>query len=614
MRRFLRRFETRLVLTYLVLIVVAGGVVGLFVVRPLEDVAQDQMARGLEAQARLIARDVLPRLNAPDRLQEQVWEIQRQIEARVTVIDRTGIVLAESDRRPETMENHAGRPEVRAALAGETGVSVRYSESVGRDLLYVAIPLRTPTGITGVLRIALPLAQVKRTVSSIHRTVAIAMVGAFGIAILLGIWMARQVSRPVTTLVRAAHDMAEGDLTRRVPVPAEEELATLARAFNTMAEKLQQKMRDLEEEQARTASILERMVEGLVAVDAQRRIVLINAAARRIFRLGPEQNGTKHLLEVIRHPELGTLLQECEACAPGTVCRRELAMQSPSSTLMVHAVPLRRGNDHLGTLMVFHDVTELRQLERVRQEFVANASHELRTPLTSIRGYVETLLEGALDDPGRARPFLEVVARHAERMSRLIDDLLDLSNIEGGRVVLERQPIVLGEIAEQVFSVCREAASKKGIDLCLDVPPDLPLVSADRDRLQQILINLVDNAVKFTAAGHVTLAARRVHSSRFTVHGYSEDHHEPSTLNHEHNGDFVEIVVSDTGPGIPSTDLPRVTERFYRVDRARSRELGGTGLGLSIVKHLVHAHGGELRIESELGRGTRVTFTLPIAT
>jgi len=418
---------------------------------------------------------------------------------------------------------------------------------------------------------------------------AYAAVLAFGIAIVLSLWMARRVSRSVTTMVEAANRMAEGDLSRRVAVPEEQELAMLARALNTLGQKLQERLKDLEEEQARTAWILESMVEGLVAIDQQRRIVLMNAGARRMLRLGQDIGGTRHLLEIIRHPDLRTLLQECDELATGAVCRRELTLDSPPMALMLHAVPLRRGADRMGTLLVLHDVTELRRLERARQEFVGNASHELRTPLTAIRGYVETLLEGAVDEPGRARPFLEVVARHAERMSRLVDDLLDLSNIESGRLQLERHAVPLDEVARPVLALHQEAASKKGITLRLEIPPDLPPALADRDRLQQILINLVDNAIKFTSAGQVTLSAQKASSSR------------------------LEVMVTDTGTGISSMDLPRVTERFYRVDRARSRERGGTGLGLSIVKHLVHAHGGELHIESELGKGTTVRFTLPIA-
>jgi two-component system phosphate regulon sensor histidine kinase PhoR len=609
----LGRFKTKLILTYLFLIGAVVGVVGLFVVRPLEDLIRDQIARGLEAQARLMALQMAPVLGAPERIQRMAREFRQQTEARVTVIDPTGRVVAESDREPGTMDSHADRPEVRVALTGRTGTSLRPSASVGRTLLYVAVPVHGTTGIAGVLRVALPLGAVEQAMTSIQRTVAYAITGAFGIAILLSFWMARRLSPPVTTMVEAAHRIAEGDLSRRVAIPTEPELATLARALNTLAERLQEKLQDLEEEQARTASMLESMVEGLVAVDRQARIVLTNAAARRIFRLAADGGESRHLLEVVRHRDLLTLIEECDRCTEGMVCRRELALQSPPMTLMAHAVPLRQGTDHLGTLLVFHDVTELRRLERVRQEFVTNASHELRTPLTAIRGYVETLLEGAVDDPGRARPFLEVVTRHAERMSRLIDDLLDLSNIETGRLHLKREAVPLEEVAEQVLALHRDVAMKKGVSLRLDIPPDSPAAFADRDRLQQILINLVDNAIKFTPAGQVTLSARRVHGSRFRVHGGGPSGHEPCTMNDERCGDFLEVAVSDTGTGIPSTDLPRVTERFYRVDRARSRELGGTGLGLSIVKHLVHAHGGELHIESDLGRGTRVTFTLPVA-
>jgi two-component system phosphate regulon sensor histidine kinase PhoR len=239
--------------------------------------------------------------------------------------------------------------------------------------------------------------------------------------------------------------------------------------------------------------------------------------------------------------------------------------------------------------MVLHDITELRRLERVRTEFVANLSHELRTPLTAIRGYLETLLEGGLDERDNARRFLEIVFRHTERLGRLLDDLMDLSNIELGKVTLEVEPTDLREALEPVLAIMRPRAEAKGITLSLDVAPDLPPVRADRDRLSQVLINLVDNAVKFTAEG-----------GRVSVTAAALDK-------------MVEVAVADTGAGIPSTDLPRITERFYRVDKARSRELGGTGLGLAIVKHLVLAHGGELKIDSELGKGTTVRFTLPVS-
>jgi two-component system phosphate regulon sensor histidine kinase PhoR len=279
---------------------------------------------------------------------------------------------------------------------------------------------------------------------------------------------------------------------------------------------------------------------------------------------------------------------------------RELQIFTPvQRILQVHASPLKSSEGSTGALWVMHDVTELRRLETARTEFVANVSHELRTPLTSVRGYLETLLEGALEDREHARPFLEVIHKHTERLGRLLDDLLDLSNLELGKVTLHRQPTVLDEVVENVMAIYGPQAVKQETRLRTDLPHDLPCVLADRDRIAQVLINLVDNGLKFTPKGGTVRVSASL--SRPT----------PDTL--PPAVDFVEIAVADTGIGIPSQDLPRITERFYRVDRARSRELGGTGLGLAIVKHLVKAHGGEITIESQLNQGTTVRFTLPIA-
>jgi two-component system phosphate regulon sensor histidine kinase PhoR len=257
--------------------------------------------------------------------------------------------------------------------------------------------------------------------------------------------------------------------------------------------------------------------------------------------------------------------------------------------LQVHAVPLALGGDETGVVMVLHDVTELRRLELVRTEFVANVSHELRTPLTAIHGYLETLLHGALEEPEHARRFLEIVFRHTERLGRLIDDLTDLSNIELGKITLRLEPTAVAAVIDTVVPIMQPRADAAGVALVVKLPSDLPDVRADHDRLVQVLLNLVDNGVKYTArGGEVRVTARET-------------------------GGMVVVAVADTGVGIPAPDLPRITERFYRVDRARSRELGGTGLGLAIVKHLVQAHGGHLSIQSEVGRGTTVRFTLPTA-
>jgi two-component system phosphate regulon sensor histidine kinase PhoR len=289
--------------------------------------------------------------------------------------------------------------------------------------------------------------------------------------------------------------------------------------------------------------------------------------------------------------DLHGLLHQARATGQGVLTTREFIMPGfMERRLQVNAVPLRLGADEIGVVIVLHDVTELRRLEQVRTEFIANVSHELRTPLTAIQGYLETLLGGAFEDRAHARRFLEVVARHTERLGRLLNDLTDLSNIELGKVSLRIEPTVLGEVVDSVIGIIRPRAHSGGVTLEAALAPDVPPVKADRDRLAQILINLVDNAVKYTpAGGQVTVTAEVT------------------------PGDMVEIAVRDTGVGIPAADLPRITERFYRVDKARSRELGGTGLGLAIVKHLVIAHAGELRITSEVDKGTVVRFTLPAA-
>lgn len=443
------------------------------------------------------------------------------------------------------------------------------------------------------------------------RVVAFGLLLALSVALALSLFITRWVTRPIVEMKRIARQMAEGDFTRKAPVESRDEIGELGLALNTMAERLREKIEDLEQERAKVTAILESMVEGVIAVDPQGRILLANGSARALFPLRHGRIEGRPFLEVIRNKELFDLIQECRACRGGELCRKELTLVTPvERTLQVHAVPFHLRGEALGVLLVLHDITELRRLERVRTEFVANVSHELRTPLTSITGYLETLLGGALEESENARRFLEIVFKHAKRLSRLLDDLLELSNLELGKTKLKLQPTELHEVVEGVLAIYKFQAEAKGLTLASEIPTGFPPVLADRDRLSQILINLVDNAVKFTPeGGSITVSARRVPSSEFRVPSS-----EPGTWNLEPGTmDFVEISVADTGIGIPSWHLPRITERFYRVNKARSRELGGTGLGLAIVKHLVQAHGGGLRIESELGKGTRVCFTLPKA-
>ncbi len=435
---------------------------------------------------------------------------------------------------------------------------------------------------------------------------------ALAAAAVLGFLFARQVTQPILEMTTAARRMAEGDFSCKMSAPSSDEIGQLGRALNLMAKRLEDRLAELEGERAKGAAILDSMVEGVVAVDGANRILFINASACRLLNAPSVAADGRPFLEVIRNKEMLDLLNH--TLREGVFAKQELQIFTPvQRVLQVHASPLRGRERTSGTMLVMHDVTELRRLETIRTEFVANVSHELRTPLTSIRGYLETLLEGGLEDRAHARPFLEVIHKHTERLGRLLDDLLDLSNLELGKVTLHRQQTVLAEVVHNVMTIYGPQAAKQEIELRAELPHDLPHVLADRDRLVQILINLLDNGLKFTPkGGRVTVTAKIVQGSRFKVQGSESETQNPEPET-QSLSEAVEIAVQDTGIGIPSQDLPRITERFYRVDRARSREMGGTGLGLAIVKHLVKAHGGELVIESQLNQGTTVRFTLPIA-
>jgi two-component system phosphate regulon sensor histidine kinase PhoR len=410
------------------------------------------------------------------------------------------------------------------------------------------------------------------------------------VALGIGLFVAGRVTRPVVEMQTIARRMSEGDFTARAPTGSPDEIGRLGRALNAMSARLRGKIEDLQQEQAKISAVLDGMVEGVIAVDARDHIVLMNERARTLFDVGTGRGERKPLLEVIRNADLQSLLGDLRRPGEATGSRREIVLGGAAERIVqVNALPLALEGDDVGVVMVIHDVTELRRLEMVRTEFVANVSHELRTPLTAIHGYLETLLGGGLEEPEHARKFLEIVFRHTERLGRLLEDLTDLSNIELGRVRLRIDRVAVGDVVESVLAIMRPRAAVRRVDLAAEVAADLPAVAADHDRLAQILINLVDNAVKYTGQGG------RVRVAGHAVAG------------------AVELGVTDTGIGIPRADLPRITERFYRVDKARSRELGGTGLGLAIVKHLVIAHGGELHIDSEPGRGTSVRFTLPMA-
>jgi two-component system phosphate regulon sensor histidine kinase PhoR len=592
-----RRIAFKLTLTLVGFVAVVVLAAGLYLDRALEGFA----VRALESRLAMVAQVLEGDAHAlvgpaadPVAVQAFVRRVAAASGARVTLIAADGRVVGESGLAPEAwtaMQSHRDRPEVRAALAGQVGRDLRRSATLDAPLLYVAVPMADGARIVGALRLALPLAAVTDSYATLQRVMiaggALALLVAFGI----GLFVSGRVTRPVVEMQSIARQMSQGNFSVRAPARSPDEIGALGRSLNVMAARLREKIDDLAQERAQATAILDGMVEGVIAVDAHEQILLLNERARVMFGLSPARLEGKPLLEAVRNADLHEVLAEGRRAAAGTVVGRELRLSSPvERVLQAHAVGLSHGADEAGAVVVLHDVTALRHLERVRTEFVANVSHELRTPLTAIHGYLETLLSGALEEPEHARKFLGIVFRHTERLGRLLDDLTDLSNVELGRVSLHVAPLPLGEVVESVLAIIRPKATAGHVALEMRLAPGLPAVVADRDRLAQILINVVDNAVKYTPpGGRVVVTAEPAHDG------------------------LIEVAVTDTGVGIPAADLPRITERFYRVDKARSRELGGTGLGLAIVKHLVIAHGGELRIDSPPTGGTTVAFTLPSA-
>jgi two-component system, OmpR family, phosphate regulon sensor histidine kinase PhoR len=591
-----RRIAVKLTLTLVGFVTLAVAAAGLYLNRALEAYAIEALEGRLVTAARLLnedARVLLTQPAAPAAVREFVVQAAGPSDSRVTLIAVDGRVLGDSEVDAADLgrlENHRDRPEVRTALAGGTGRDLRARASIDAPLIYVAVPVRDGGRIAGALRLALPLSAMTSSHGELRRVMLAGGLVALAVAFGIGVFVAGRVTRPIVEMQQIARAMSEGRFDVRAPVRSVDEIGALGRALNVMMTRLKEKISDLEEERARARAILDGMVEGVIAVDGHESIILMNERARAMFGVGAGRGEGKPFLEVIRNAELHEVFRASRAAAAEAPLVREVRLRHPGDRILqINAVPLRLAGVDPGVVMVLHDLTALRRLEQIRTEFVANVSHELRTPLTAIQGYLETLLGGALEERQHARRFLEIAFRHTERLGRLLNDLTDLSNIELGKVALRQGPVSVAEVVDSVLDIIRPRAATGRVGLIADVQPVDLTVHADHDRLAQILINLVDNAVKYTPEnGWVTVAARPLGEGR------------------------AEIRVRDTGVGIPRADLPRITERFYRVDKARSRELGGTGLGLAIVKHLVLAHGGELGIESHEGEGTTVRFTLPM--
>lgn len=566
-------------------LLVGGGY--LLARRALERVADEVAGAAAVEEARAIGARLpadLPPTDAQRRCRDEV----RGSVVRLTVITSDGHVLCDTEAEASGMANHLSRPEVAAALATGAAIERRESATLHRPLLYAAVRLGEG-GAARVVRVAIPTELIAASERRLDWIVLLSILATAGLAVVPALYLGQRVARRLERMVEFSRAVAGGDLAAHLSVTQRDELGELEQSLDEMGRQLRMWLRGMQAESDKVRGILGAMIEGVVVISATGDVILMNRRAEEIFALQPATDYRgRPLIETCRDPELQELLRETIATGVQISLREITLAGEARRSLAASVAPL---GDRLGFVLVFHDITEIKRLETMRRDFVANVSHELRTPLTAIRGYAETLLNGALDDPVRARRFLGVIDRHSERLSRLIDDLLTLSDLELGKSPLKKEAVLLEALVDEVLEVLREKAERGHVTLVKELPAGLPLLLGDGDRLQQVLINLADNAVKYTPPGGTVAIAARV----------AENGGAPS----------VEVTVTDSGSGIPASELPRLTERFYRVDKARSRELGGTGLGLAIVKHIVQAHGGRLLITSTVNEGTSVRFSVP---
>jgi len=594
---------TRILFTYLIITFLLLISLELYLSNTIKNNHILTLKESLIKQASLIA-DQIP-FSFSYNLDDFCKRFKEKTGSRVTIVDSSGRVLGDSDEPSGKMDNHSNRPEIKDAEAGDIGSSIRFSKTMQKDFFYLAIKINQDPDIRFV-RLSMPLHGVETAMNKIRVRIIIVSLSALFIIILVGLAQTRRITKSVEEITVFSKEVAAGNFKSRLFLKERGELEELGKNISNMAQELNKRLTQSEEEKNKMEAILRNMSDGLILTDTKGRIILSNSAIMNLFGIESNIEG-RTVMETLRKAELMEVTSK--VLESGGAVSFEFEVTHPKDVyLMVTAAPFFIKDNISGVVLTFHDITRLKKLEDIRKDFVANVSHEIKTPITAIKGFTETLLDGALDDRENARKFLETIKNHSERLNTLVNDLLTLSSIELGDIKVEKTNVDLNEVVDAVFVTLKDKARAKGLYLNKQISPELREIKADRNRLIQILINLVDNGIKFTEEGGVTV---RVKSEKLKVK--SEGKNSEILTQDSELADYIEISVEDTGIGIPKKHLTRLGERFYRVDRARSRELGGTGLGLAIVKHLVKAHGWEMEIESTEGHGTIVHLLCPVS-
>lgn len=572
----------RIAIPFVVLILACMGGLSAYLLHSVKGNYLDNLRTQLTGQAQLVGDAMVPHLDGGqiESIDALAGRLGNKIDARITIIDADGMVLGDSEKDPRTMESHDDRPEVIEALSYGVGSSIRYSITLDCDMMYVAVPIVTNGEVAGIARVSLPLAEISESLGYINRMIVGGTAVAASVAILLALIISRSTTEPLKRLTQMSKRIARGKLDQKIRVTSRDEVGELAEAFNLMSTKLKEAVTLLTTERDKMAAILSTIGDGIFIVDGKNKVTMLNRTAEKLFKLSEEAAVGLSFIEIVRDHELDDTLQKCLKTREQQTGLVET--EPRKQFLRVVATPL--GN---GSLVHIQDLTELRRLETVRHDFISNISHELRTPIASLKVLAETLQEGAIDDKAVTQEFLHKINIETDRLAQMVNELSELSRIESGEVSLKLEPVDLGEVVRQVTERLRAQAERGGLSLEVDIPASLPEALGDEERVEQVLVNLLHNAIKFTPLGGRVTISTRV------------------------EGDSILVSVADTGVGISADDLPRIFERFYKADKARAG--GGTGLGLAIAKHIVEAHGGKIWAESTEGRGSTFTFTLPIA-
>lgn len=583
------RIGKKLVVSYTLLAIFTFLITGFILRSSIAYFYTNNLTQQLIAQANsfIVAIDESGQGNfSSPRTRLLIRKLANSTNTRITLIDPDGAVASDTQApNPGMMPNHSGIPEVKQALEGKTGKAKRFSNTIKQDVLYIAVPYKLDGKIHGVLRIALPMSEIDNALDSFSLIILAIAIGASVLVIVTSSILARSFTTPVKQMMVMAERMANDDLEQRLPSDRRDEIGQLSRSLNNLAVKLRDRIDELRSEKAKAELILDNMAEGVILLDQQGTVILINPAVERIFKVKSIEAIDKPLVHSIRDYDLDHAIQESISTEKEVV--DEIELQSPFRQLRIRVMPIENSVGEKQSLVVIRDATRQKQIEQLRKDFIANVSHELKTPLTGLKLLSETLLRSIESDPVSSKKFVKRLDKELNTLIKMVRELIDLSKVEMPQDVTEKVPLNLGELANEVVSSFYQIAANKGLSLNTNIQEEIPPMLGDKDQLQTMIRNLVDNAIRYTPSG-----------GKIDVELKTNDSH-------------INFIVSDNGIGLAKREIPRIFERFYRVDKARSRETGGTGLGLSIVKHIAENHSATIEIDSSLGIGSTFTVSFP---